>query len=43
VTLPDCLLDVVATVEENFGGQLDTKHAQVFQLCLCNSNRNYVH
>jgi len=30
-------------VEENFGGQLDTQHAQVFQLCLCSSNRNYVH
>jgi len=27
VVLPECLLGVVATVEEKFGGQLDTQHA----------------
>ena len=42
MTLPDCLVDVEATVEDNFG-QLDTQHALVLQLCFCRSNRNYVH
>ena len=43
MTLPDCLLDVEATVEESFCSQLDAQHAQVFQLCLCSSKRKYVH
>jgi len=30
MTLPDFLLGVEATVEENFGGQLHTQHPQVF-------------
>jgi len=33
---------VEVTVEEKFGGQLDTQHAQVFQFSLCSSNRNEV-
>ena len=37
------IVEATVTVEENFGGQLDTQHAQIFQLCLCSSNRYYVH
>ena len=39
VVLPECLLGVEATVEEERGGQLDAQHAQVLQFSLRGSNR----
>jgi len=42
MALPECLLGVDITLEETFGGQLDTQHTQDFQFSLCSSNRNQV-